>query len=265
MRLAWATDIHLEFLTPPALTTFCVTLASSSAEAFLLSGDISQARGLPKHLRILERTLERPIYFVLGNHDFYHGRIAEVREQVREISRISSYLRWLPASGPIELSPTSGLVGHDGWADGRLGNYARSPVLLNDYRLIDDFVGLDAAARLTLLNQLGDEAADYFRRELPGALDRWQRVIVLTHVPPFAEAAWYRGRRSDDDWLPHFSCQAVGQALIEAASSRPDREIRVFCGHTHSAGELEVLPNLRVFTGGAQYGAPVIQAEWDED
>lgn len=265
MRLAWATDIHLEFLTPPALTTFCVTLASSNAEAFLVSGDISQARGLAKHLRILERTLERPIYFVLGNHDFYHGRIAEVREQVTEISRISSYLRWLPASGPIELSSTSGLVGHDGWADGRLGNYARSRVLLNDYRMIGDFVGLNAADRLVLLNRLGDEAAAYFRQELPGALERWQRVIVLTHVPPFAEAAWYQGRRSDDDWLPHFSSQAVGQALTEAARNRPDREIRVLCGHTHSAGEVDVLPNLRVVTGGAQYGAPVIQAEWNED
>jgi hypothetical protein len=138
-------------------------------------------------------------------------------------------------------------------------------VLLNDYRMIDDFVGLNASDRLTLLNQLGDEAAGYFRRELPGALERWERVIVLTHVPPFAEAAWYQGRRSDDDWLPHFSSQAVGQALTEAAERRPDREIRVLCGHTHSAGEVAVLPNLRVVTGAAQYGAPVIQAEWNED
>lgn len=265
MRVAWATDIHLEFLTPPALTTFCITLATSSAEAFLISGDISQARGLHKHLRILERTLERPIYFVLGNHDFYHGRIAEVRDQVREISGISSYLRWLPASGPIELSPRTGLVGHDGWADGRLGDYRNSPVLLNDYRLIDDFVGLDPVARLALLNRLGDEAAEYFRRELPTALERWKKVIVLTHVPPFAEAAWYMGRRSDEDWLPHFSCKAAGDALLAAATAYPDREIRVLCGHTHSAGEVEMLPNLRVITGGARYGAPAIQSDWVED
>jgi len=265
MRVAWATDIHLEFLTPPALTTFCITLATSSADAFLISGDISQARGLHKHLRILERTLERPIYFVLGNHDFYHGRIGEVRDQVREISGISSYLRWLPASGAIELSARTGLVGHDGWADGRLGDYANSPVLLNDYRLIDDFVGLDRAARLALLNRLGDEAGEYLRRELPAALERWKKVIVLTHVPPFAEAAWYMGRQSDEDWLPHFSCKAAGDALLAAAVAHPDREIRVLCGHTHSAGEVEVLPNLRVTTGGARYGAPSIQSEWRED
>jgi 3',5'-cyclic AMP phosphodiesterase CpdA len=265
MRLAWATDIHLEFLTPPALTAFCITLARSPAEAFLLSGDISQARGLHKHLRILERTVERPVYFVLGNHDFYHGRIAEVRERVREISGISSYLRWLPTSGAIALSDTTGLLGHDGWADGRLGDYAHSPVILNDYRLIDDFVGLDAEARLARLNQLGDEAATFFRRELPPALARWKRLIVLIHVPPFAEAAWHMGRRSNDDWLPHFTCKAAGDVLLEAAERHPDHEFEVLCGHTHSAVEIRVRPNLKVTTGEARYGEPVIQREWTED
>jgi hypothetical protein len=27
----------------------------------------------------------------------------------------------------------------------------------------------------------------------------------------------------------------------------------VLCGHTHGSGELEVLPNLRVLTGGSKY------------
>jgi 3',5'-cyclic AMP phosphodiesterase CpdA len=265
MRIAWATDIHLEFLTPPALTTFCISLASSSADAFLISGDISQARGPHTHLRILERTVERPVYFVLGNHDFYHGKIAEVRNQVREISGISSYLRWLPASGPVELAAGTGLLGHDGWADGRLGDYRRSPVLLNDYRLIDDFIGLDLLSRLALLNQLGDEAAEYLRGVLPEALARWKRLIVLTHVPPFAEAAWHLGRHSDENWLPHFSCRAVGEVLLEAARLHPDREIRVLCGHTHSGGEVDILPNLRVTTGWARYGEPAIQSEWAVD
>ena len=30
----------------------------------------------------------------------------------------------------------------------------------------------------------------------------------------------------------------------------------VFCGHTHSPGAANPLPNLEIFTGGAQYGAP---------
>jgi predicted MPP superfamily phosphohydrolase len=64
---------------------------------------------------------------------------------------------------------------------------------------------------------------------------------------------------SDDDWLPYFTCRAVGDALLETMQARPDRDLTVLCGHTHGAGTVEVLPNLRVWTGGADYGAPTIE------
>jgi 3',5'-cyclic-AMP phosphodiesterase len=41
--------------------------------------------------------------------------------------------------------------------------------------------------------------------------------------------------------------------------SRPNRKLTVLCGHTHGRGEVEILPNLKVLTGGAQYGKPEIQ------
>jgi hypothetical protein len=42
-------------------------------------------------------------------------------------------------------------------------------------------------------------------------------------------------------------------------SAAVDRTMTVLCGHTHSGGEAELLPNLRVLTGVARYGNPVIQ------
>ena len=263
MRLAWATDIHLEFLTPAGLTRFVVTLAESRADVFLLGGDISQALGLEKRLRILERALERPIYFVLGNHDFYHGRIAAVRERIAAMTRASPVLRWLPAVGAVGLSEDCGLVGHDGWADGRFGDYAHSPVLLNDYRLIEDFIGRGPSERLARMQALAQEASDFFRLELPRALAQWKRIILLTHVPPFAESARHKGKLSDQDWLPHFASKVTGDVLKHTMEQHPDRELLVLCGHTHSPGDVSVLPNLRVLTGGARYGHPEIQREWE--
>jgi hypothetical protein len=32
----------------------------------------------------------------------------------------------------------------------------------------------------------------------------------------------------------------------------------VLCGHTHGQGEVTMLPNLRVQTGGAEYGKPKV-------
>jgi hypothetical protein len=52
--------------------------------------------------------------------------------------------------------------------------------------------------------------------------------------------------------------------MAEVMRAHPDRELPVLCGHTHGAGEAEVRRNLRVRTGGATYGAPVVERvlEW---
>jgi Icc-related predicted phosphoesterase len=94
---------------------------------------------------------------------------------------------------------------------------------------------------------------------LKPALEAFPRVILLTHVPPFRESCWHEGRISSDDFLPHFTCKAVGDVLLEIVESRRDRELTVLCGHTHGRGEVEILPNLRVVTGGAEYGKPELQ------
>jgi len=60
-----------------------------------------------------------------------------------------------------------------------------------------------------------------------------------------------------DDFLSFF-CKAVGDVLLETARSHPGCEIPVLCRHTHG-GELQVLENLRVVTGPAEYGRPQIQ------
>jgi hypothetical protein len=78
-------------------------------------------------------------------------------------------------------------------------------------------------------------------------------------VPPFRESCWHKGKISDDDWLPHFACKAVGDVLLNAMRQWPDRQMTVLCGHTHSSGEALILPNLKVFTGAAEYGRPIVQ------
>jgi 3',5'-cyclic-AMP phosphodiesterase len=41
--------------------------------------------------------------------------------------------------------------------------------------------------------------------------------------------------------------------------AHPKSNLLVLCGHTHGGGELHVTDNLRVLTGGAEYGKPAIQ------
>jgi predicted phosphohydrolase len=259
VRLAWLTDIHLNFARDSRLDALCRAIREAGAEAVLLGGDIGEAPDVAEYLESLDARLGLPIHFVLGNHNFYRGAISRVRAEIATLCARSPGLVYLGQAGIVALTAETGLVGHDGWADGRLGDYAGSEVLLNDYLLIEELSGLEKGDRLGRLHALGDEAAGHFRALLPEVLERYRRLIVLTHVPPFREACWHRGKLSDDGWLPHFSCKAVGEVLAAVMVAHPACDSTVLCGHTHSAGEAKILPNLRVVTGGAGYGRPQLQ------
>jgi predicted MPP superfamily phosphohydrolase len=264
MRLAWATDIHLDHASESARRRFCLAV-NEQADALVVTGDIAESHILGTALTALATMTERPVYFVLGNHDFYRDSIAATRRKVGYIVRDTPGLVYLSQAGVVELSPTTALVGHDGWADGRLGNLDRSEVILNDFLLIDelrrwrDSYTLDKPALRRVLEALGDEAAGYLKGVLAPAAEKYPHVIVATHVPPFREAAWHQGRPSADDYLPFFACKAMGDVLLEVAKLHPKCQILVLCGHTHGGGEIRVLENLRVVTGPAEYVKPHIQ------
>jgi 3',5'-cyclic AMP phosphodiesterase CpdA len=258
-NIAWLTDLHLNFLQAELLQEFLDSLIETDPDLLLIGGDIGEARDVEGYLEQIADALKRPIYFVLGNHDFYHGSIHGVRTGVERLCERCEHLHYLSVGDAISLTPRIALVGHDGWADGRIGDYAGSDIMLNDYRLIDELAQMPKAARRTILEALGDDAADHFRRVLPPALERHEEVYLLTHVPPWREACWHEGQLSDDEWAPHFACQAVGDALTEIMDSAPDRRLTVLCGHTHSSGEAQIRPNLQALTGQAEYGHPTIQ------
>lgn len=257
-RVAWLTDVHLNFVVPATLDELFQSIRDAQADAVLISGDIAESHDVVGYLLLMDEALELPIYFVLGNHDFYFGSIASVRQQVGELCEQQPNLCYLTAVDVVEIAPKVGLVGHDGWADGRIGDYEGSLVMLNDYRLIDELAGMSKADRLRVLNRLGDEAASHVRRVLPVALEKYAEVFLVTHVPPLREACWHEGRLSDDEWAPHFSCQAVGDAILEVMAGWPHRKLTVLCGHTHGAGETRPLDNVLIITGGAEYRKPVV-------
>lgn len=258
-RVAWLTDVHLNFLAGDGRRRFYASLVELNPDSLLLGGDIGESHDLRGHLEAMAQALRRPIYFVLGNHDFYFGSIRDIRRQVDELCERLPWLVYLTHAGVQALTPRVGLIGHDGWADCRLGDYERSLVEMNDYTLIADLAGLGKRPRWDALKKLADEAAEHVRHVLPEALERYEQVVLLTHVPPFREACWHEGRISDDQWLPHFTSKAMGDALLEIMPQWPRRQLTVLCGHTHGSGECRPLENLQVITGGAEYGAPVVQ------
>ncbi|MCP9496856.1 MAG: metallophosphoesterase [Pyrinomonadaceae bacterium MAG19_C2-C3] len=258
-RLAWATDIHLDFVSFNRVAEFCHAVSQAACGALVITGDIGESDSVVGYLETLAARINIPIYFVLGNHDFYGGRIAEVRTQISALADAHAGLHYLPDAGIVPLNDAVALIGCDGWGDAQLGRGFHSRVVLQDHYLIRDLAALPVMGRFARLRALGEAEAERVRELLPKSLDENQQVIFATHVPPFREACWHQGKISDDDWLPHFTCKAVGDALLEVMRKYPTRKLTVLCGHTHGAGVTHVLPNLVVYTGGARYGMPALQ------
>jgi hypothetical protein len=120
--------------------------------------------------------------------------------------------------------------------------------------LIQDLVTTDKTERRTRMEALAKRSADALRISMAAAAADHEQVLVATHVPPWREACWHKGKISNDDWLPHFSSLTVGEAIAETAQKFPATQFTVYCGHTHSEGTAQILPNVECRTGAANYG-----------
>lgn len=266
MRLVWITDPHLNFLNTQELNEFIESVRVVQPDALAITGDIAEAPNVRTYLMLLETRLGVPVYFVFGNHDFYNGSIAEVRKWGKEITHGKHKLFWMPAEGVVELTSTTALVGVDGWGDGHFGKPNDSNVFLHDWMAIRELLlprcqsrDTHISYRVPMLNRLGEEEASSLRPQLEQALLQYEHVYIITHVPPWKESTWHQGKHSDDDWLPWFSCKAVGEVIVELAEKFPDKKVTVLCGHTHGRGVSHIRDNVVAYTGGAKYHYPEIQ------
>ncbi len=189
MRLAWCTDLHLNFVDLRGWEAWIDCLKSVEPDGLLISGDISEAEDLLFQLDRIDRALEIPIYFVLGNHDFYRSSIQRVRSSIRSAVATRSHWHYLTGSAAIQLTPDTVLVGHDAWGDASLGDFENSGVQLLDFDRIDDLRWLSRPALYERLRELGRDAVSTLEPAMVTALARCSRMIVLTTfrlLPKFA-------------------------------------------------------------------------------
>lgn len=284
VNVLWMTDPHLNFLPDAAACRQLggQLLQEHRFEAVVLSGDIAEAPTL-RHLltEFAHGVAPRPVYFVLGNHDYYHGSFESVQSELRAGFEAPN-LVWLDDAGVTVLDGETALVGHQGWFDARLGDPQKSRVIMADFEYIAElrehyvnelnWIYGGRSDLLTHLETLGRQTASQAKSPLMGALRARKTVVFVTHFPPFKEACWHEGAISDRHWLPWFTCQAMGDMLAEMALAHRDRRLLVLCGHTHSSGVYDHAPNLRVLTGRAVYGKPSVAklltlpiADWDSE
>jgi 3',5'-cyclic-AMP phosphodiesterase len=258
-RIVWSTDLHLDAADRAQYQLFFDLIAAHEPDLILIGGDISNGLSSLFHLTTISKRIDKPVYFVLGNHDFYYGSIFENRKEAEKLTREVPNLHYLTHNGIIPLSEQTALIGHDGWSDAKAGDYENSDVMLNDYFFIDELKRLTQEERQKKLNSLGEEAAEHLKKNLIEALKTYDRVVILTHVPPFEESCLYEGLPADDHWTPHFVGKSTGNAIEAVMKENPDKQLLVLCGHSHWGQDIQILPNLRVVTGHSDLGIPNVQ------
>jgi len=266
MKLLWLTDLHLDWANIASRRQFYAALVATPFDAVVITGDIATAASLPSELLDLGRACApRPVFFVLGNHDFYGSSFAEVDRAVAAACAQQTNLHHLGQGDVIPLTATAALVGHRGWADGLAGRGDRTNVKCKDIRHIADLKLNSAKEVFDKLEALGRDSASCFQDVLPGALQSFNRVWVATHVPPFQEAATFNGKQCGNRYLPHYCNVAGGKTIQRIAGYFPKKRITILSGHTHDQAGLRALPNTVVLVGGATRGQPQIQRVFDLD
>lgn len=255
MRIAWISDIHLDFLNEETLPAFYDMLAITFTDALLLGGDIGESRTISDFLIQIAQHAQIPVYFVLGNHVYYGSSLHAVRHEIRSLCQQIPHLHYLSEIDKVvPLGESTALIGHDGWADLEYGDFQYSSVWMRDYSEIEELKGHKKKTLPDVMRQFSQQAATHIENMLNIALQDYNTIVILTHVPPFQEACWHEGKISDKEWLPHFTCKAVGDVVKQFSTNHPTKQFRVLCGHTHGSGKAKILPNLRIWTKGAEYG-----------
>lgn len=264
LNILWMTDPHIDHLSQQQRERWFDRIEAFGGDAILLTGDIAEADTVADVL-VEVAARHHTVWFVLGNHDYYGSSIVEVRARMNRLWNENGALTYLSQSVPICIG-TSAVLGIDGWADGRAGAFMTSEIMLNDYVRIQELKNLGRFERFAQLKQQGDAEAAALRQKL-AQLDTEviRQLFIATHVPPFAEACWYEGSNTINEWTPHFTSIAVGEVLLDFARSHPDISIEVYCGHSHHEGSVDMRNNLQVHTGRAVYGdwSPHYELCWE--
>lgn len=266
MKLIWCSDIHLNFLRdkPDYRKEFYKQLKEAEGDSILITGDIAESHNISEYLSEMHDYVEKKIYFVAGNHDFYGSSLKEMRAKMKKYNTA----HYLPKSWGVKLDKHTALVGQDGWGDCRNGDYEGSQrgfsgFTMSDWLYISELnrAYLKGSDKLKVaLQRVADKDAQRLCKSVLRALQdkNVKRIIIATHVPPFEEACLHAGRKSTPSGLCFFSSQILGKSLLPIIERNEMIDFLWLSGHTHISVTVHKRGNLVVKVAPSEYYYPQI-------
>jgi len=245
VRILWITDIHADKKTEKEKEELLCRLEAARSDVLFLTGDIAEGEITALFLEDLWERFRKPVFFVLGNHD-YHGSFLE--DKRRDFSeKYSKDLVYLPSMEGVDLGNGRGLVGIDNWYN--LLDHPEREQRLEDFEAVLDFQGCDKKVLESICQELCDKAIEELDLKLKKAFASYREIDILMHVPPFYPRLIYGEMGAKDPFAFCWSCHPLGQFLMGQLKKHPHISVRIFSGHTHKKGFYKPLSNLEVRIG----------------
>lgn len=272
-QVAWITDCHFDHVDDEKkIIQFAQNIIRKDPVAVLVTGDTSNSENLIYHLSALESIVQRPVLFVLGNHDYYGNDIQSVRNCVKSLDGIAHQLKYLSNLQYVPISNTTAVVGHDCWYDCLYADPHRSNFVMSDWFYIKDFLQFsggqsyyatertikDKNGLVSFARKLANEGIMHISEGIKAAVRHYKNIIVLSHPVPFKEAHIYDRAIGNDNAQPWYTSKQLGDTLLAAARAYPNVKFTSLSGHTHGEYVGKHAGNLLVRVGGARYGSPDI-------
>ncbi len=249
------TDTHLNFSFPWTQRLFAQNIKDEKPHGIFLTGDIACGMSLISVLEILAIKLDPiPIYFVLGNHDIFGSSFEKMGKKLETLLEEHPNLIWMPKQEPIALNKDCALIGVDGWYDLQYKDEERYTFYNLDWIMIEDFQRLPTLeAKKELSRQLAEKDASLLKTKLLKALEEFQTVYILTHIPPYKEATHYNDFKLDRYWRPYNTNVQMGKMIEEIMAERADQNVILLAGHTHEQCILNISHNIECIVGEGKY------------
>jgi predicted phosphohydrolase len=249
-KYLWLTDTHLR---PWSRKKLIDIIMEDKPRGIFLTGDISYGLTLFNDLEFLVRYARRPIYFVLGNHDYHFSSIKKTHEMVRLLCNEYKNLIWMTDAGVERLTDEVAIIGTEGWYDALLGNkryikYTLDWPLIKELRNLSNFDD-----RIDAIKELAKQGIEKVIASLELAIEDYKTIYLLTHFPPWPEATRDVGTLMEKFWLPYNVNLTFGKELEKVMQNHKKRNLIVLSGHTHTDCWIHVSRNIECRVNKASY------------
>lgn len=221
LQFQYFSDLHMEFRDRESLPEIPVV-----APYLVIAGDITTHRRPDNYQRLFTQIapLFRYIFFVSGNHEYYHNPtmcLMSTETQIRET--IEPYSNVIYLQNQTFLIPETDIVvfGTTLWSQIRPEEASSVLNSLNDYRCIP-------ALTINETTHLHQESLDKLEQTLNHPEYKGKRFVIISHhLPSYSLIS------------PKFKYCTINSAFATDVKLAHDpRIVAWFCGHTHEPCEL---------------------------